>query len=98
MLRPMGGATWEMREAFKQEPPLPRNAPFPCRHTLTSVNIVPETNLIYQDAEKSSQRRSRIVQTLNVPLRLRLRAFTRCGLADSLFEHPAQGYRIASLD
>ena len=38
-----------------------------------------------QDAEKVCQLRSRIVQTLNVPQRVRLRAFTRCGLAGQNF-------------
>ena len=34
-----------------------------------------------QDAEKVRQRRSRFAQTLNVPERVRLRPFARCGLA-----------------
>ncbi len=38
-----------------------------------------------QDTEKARQRRSRIVQALNVPQRVRLRAFTRCGLAGQTF-------------
>jgi hypothetical protein len=38
-----------------------------------------------QEAEKVRQLRSRIVQTLNVPQRVRLRAFTRCGLAGRTF-------------
>jgi hypothetical protein len=37
-----------------------------------------------QDAQKVRQLRSRIVQTLNVPQRVRLRAFTRCGLAETV--------------
>ena len=37
------------------------------------------------DAEKTRQHRSHIVQVLNVPLRVRLRAFTRCGLAERAF-------------
>src|SRR6185437_10404988 len=41
-----------------------------------------------QDAEKVRQRRSRIAQRLNVPKRTP-RRFARCGLAGSLFEHPA---------
>ena len=74
----------------QQRGPLPRDAPFTRSHTPSSVSAVPQTDLIRQDAEKARQRRSRIVQTLNVPLRVRLGIFTRCGLADSLFEHPAQ--------
>ena len=38
-----------------------------------------------QEAEKVRQLRSHIVQTLNVPQRVRLRAFTRCGLAGRTF-------------
>jgi hypothetical protein len=40
-----------------------------------------------QDAEKVRQLRSRVAQRLNVPKRTP-RLFARCGLADSLFEHP----------
>jgi hypothetical protein len=43
----------------------------------------------YQDAEKTRQRRSRIVQILNVPQRVRLRSSLAAALLDSLFEHPA---------
>jgi hypothetical protein len=42
-----------------------------------------------QDAEKACQQRSRIVQTLNVPLRVRLGPSLAAALLDSLFEHPA---------
>ena len=42
-----------------------------------------------QDAEKIRQRRSRIVQTLNVPQRLRLEPSLAAALLDGLFEHPA---------
>jgi hypothetical protein len=41
-----------------------------------------------QDAEKVCQRRSRIVQTLNVPQRVRLGPSLAAALLDSLFEHP----------
>jgi hypothetical protein len=44
----------------------------------------------YQNAEKVRQHRSRIVQTLNVPLRVRLRPSLAAALLDSLFEHSAQ--------
>ena len=42
-----------------------------------------------QDAEKVRQHRSRIVQILNVPQRVRLRSSLAAALLDSLFEHPA---------
>mgnify|MGYP001582117684 CR=1 FL=1 len=42
-----------------------------------------------QDAETVRQRRSRIVQILNVPQRVRLRSSLAVALLDSLFEHPA---------
>ena len=42
----------------------------------------------YQDAEKVRQQRSRIVQTLNVPQRVRLGPSLASALLDSLFEHP----------
>ncbi len=45
----------------------------------------------WQDAEKARQRRSRLIEILNVPLRVRLRVRFACGLADSLFEHPEVG-------
>jgi len=44
-----------------------------------------------QDAEKARQLRSRLIEILNVPLRVRLRFRFACGLADSLFEHPGVG-------
>jgi hypothetical protein len=44
---------------------------------------------IWQDAEKVRQRRSRIVQTLNVPQRVRLGPSLAAALLDGLFEHPA---------
>jgi len=43
---------------------------------------------LYQDAEKTRQRRSRIVQILNVPQRVRLRSSLAAALLDGLFEHP----------
>jgi hypothetical protein len=43
---------------------------------------------VWQDAEKARQLRSRLIEILNVPLRVRLRFRFACGLADSLFEHP----------
>jgi len=42
-----------------------------------------------QDAEKARQRRSRIVQILNVPQRARLRSSLAAALLSGLFEHPA---------
>jgi hypothetical protein len=50
-----------------------------------------------QDAEKARQLRSRLIEILNVPLRVRLRIRFACGLADSLFEHPEVGCTIAPL-
>jgi hypothetical protein len=47
----------------------------------------------WQAAEKVRQRRSRIVQILNVPRRVRLRSSLAVALLDELFEHPA-GYRF----
>jgi hypothetical protein len=43
-----------------------------------------------QDAEKVRQRRSRIVQRLNVPKRVRLASSLAAALLDGLFEHPAR--------
>jgi hypothetical protein len=43
---------------------------------------------LYQDAEKARQHRSRIVQTLNVPLRVRLGPSLAAALLNGLFEHP----------
>jgi hypothetical protein len=45
--------------------------------------------MFLQDAEKGRQRRSRIVQILNVPQRVRFRSSLAAALLDSLFEHPA---------
>src|SRR4029077_17273967 len=45
--------------------------------------------MFLQDAEKGRQRRSRIVQILNVPQRVRLRSSLAAALLNSLFEHPA---------
>ena len=43
-----------------------------------------------QDAEKVCQHRSRVVQTLNVPQRVRLGSSLAAALLNSLFEHPAR--------
>ena len=43
----------------------------------------------WQDAEKVRQRRSRIVQILNVPRRARLRSSLAAALLSGLFEYPA---------
>jgi hypothetical protein len=43
-----------------------------------------------QDAEKVRQHRSRVVQTLNVPQRVRLGSSLAAALLNSLFEHPAR--------
>ena len=42
-----------------------------------------------QEAEKARQRRSRIVQILNVPQRARLRSSLAAALLSGLFEPPA---------
>jgi hypothetical protein len=47
----------------------------------------------WQDAEKVRQRRSRIVQTLNVPQRVRLGPSLAAALLNGPFEHPS-GYRF----
>jgi hypothetical protein len=53
-------------------------------------------NLIFdwQDAEKVRQRRSRIVQILNVPQRVRLRSSLAAALLNGLFEHPARDVAV----
>ena len=43
-----------------------------------------------QDAEKVRQLRSRIVQTLNVPQRVRLGPSLAAALLNGLFEHPVK--------
>ena len=45
---------------------------------------------LWQDAEKVRQRRSRIVQTLNVPQWVRLGPSFAAALLGGLFEHPAK--------
>jgi hypothetical protein len=50
-----------------------------------------------QDSEKARQPRSRLIEILNVPLRVRLRFRFACGLADSLVEHPEVSYSTAPL-
>ena len=42
----------------------------------------------FMDVEKARQRRSRIVQTLNVPQRVRLGPSLAAALLNGLFEHP----------
>ena len=42
----------------------------------------------FTDVEKARQRRSRIVQTLNVPQRVRLGPSLTAALLNGLFEHP----------
>ena len=42
----------------------------------------------FTDVEKARQRRSRIVQTLNVPQRVRLGPSLAAALRNRLFEHP----------
>ena len=49
-----------------------------------------------QDAEKGRQLRSRLIEILNVPLRVRLQFRFVCGLADDLFEHLAWRARTVS--
>ena len=44
-----------------------------------SISVVAHS--LSLDAERVRQQRSRIIQTLNVPQRVRLWVFTRCGLA-----------------
>jgi len=44
----------------------------------------------FEDVEKGRQRRSRIVQTLNVPQRVRLGPSLDAALLDVSFEHPAE--------
>jgi hypothetical protein len=46
-------------------------------------------SLSWQDAEKVRRQRSRIVQILNVPQRVRLGPSLAAALPDGLFEHPA---------
>ena len=49
-----------------------------------------------QDAEKARQLRSRLIEILNVPLRVRLQFRLVCGLADDLFERLAPPRQDAS--
>jgi hypothetical protein len=50
---------------------------------------------LWQDVEKVRQLRSRIVQSLNVPLKVRLGPSLAAALLDSLFEHPANRFPVA---
>ena len=59
-------------------------------HSTLVVNGTRERD--WQDAEKVRQRRSRIVQTLNVPQRVRLGPSLAAALLDELFEHHAGTY------
>ena len=56
---------------------------------LSCVRPVRQGKTLYQDAEKGRQLRSRIVQTLNVPQRVRLGPSLAAALLDGLFEHPS---------
>ena len=47
-----------------------------------------------RDAEKVRQHRSRIVQTLNVPQRVRLGPSLAAAWLDGLFEHPVPGFSV----
>ena len=61
-----------------------------CLHRATfSSDLDGRVFLCGQDAETVRQRRSRIVQILNVPQRVRLRSSLAAALLDGLFEHPA---------
>ncbi len=48
--------------------------------------------MFQQDAEKARQLRSRIVQILNVPQRVRLRSSLAAVLLNGLFEHPVRAF------
>jgi hypothetical protein len=63
------------------------DSPIGQRHVITVT--VRELERQRQAAEKVRQHRSRIVQILNVPQRVRLRSSLAAALLDSLFEHPA---------
>jgi hypothetical protein len=66
-----------------------------CLHGVTfSSDYDGRVFLCGQDAETVRQRRSRVVQILNVPQRVRLRSSLAAALLDGLFEHPAQCERI----
>src|SRR6266705_2206215 len=60
----------------------------PCRVCRLAFARYPTHNPM-QDVEKVPQRRSRIVQTLNVPQRVCLGPSLAAALLDELFEHPA---------
>jgi len=44
-----------------------------------------------RDAEKRFRRRSRVIQSFNVPLRVRLNSSFAAALPEGLFAHPASG-------
>ena len=50
-----------------------------------------------QDVETGRQLRSRVVQTLNVPQRVRLGPSLAAALLDGLFEHPANRSRASTI-
>ena len=56
---------------------------------LCCVRSVRKGKTFRPDAETGRQFRSRLIEILNVPQRVRLRFRLACGLADGLFEHPA---------
>src|SRR5262245_41530175 len=69
----------------------------PCIHR-NSEGIEASTRLrSWQTAETLRQRRSRIVQILNVPQRVRFRSPLSAALLGELFEQPA-GYRFHAQD
>jgi len=48
-----------------------------------------------QDAEKRLWRRSRVIQSFNVPLRVRLNSSFAAALPEGLFAHPASGGKLS---
>jgi hypothetical protein len=74
----------------------PADSPIGQRHAFTVTVGELERQLgfaSWQAAEKVRQRRSRIVQILNVPQRVRLRSSLAAALLDELFEQPVD-YRF----
>jgi hypothetical protein len=65
----------------------PADSPIGQSHMITVT--VRELERQRQAAEKVRQRRSRIVQILNVPQRVRFRSSLAAALLDGLFEQPA---------
>ena len=63
----------------------------------TDLPLDPESRMSAdnkQEAEKVRRLRSRIVQTLNVPQRVRLGPSLATTLLDSLFEHPVRSPHV----